>query len=98
MMANGVTLCAAAACTSSTNAPRTSAMARTNRMRSAACIGSPVKMQECGRRHGLLGATWFRYRYQITKNGERVGSVTAEYHGRAAWTIDHPDFVDPGEP
>jgi hypothetical protein len=24
--------------------------------------------------------------------------VEAEYHGRANWTIEHPDFVDPGEP
>ena len=28
----------------------------------------------------------------------RVGSVSAEYHGRAVWDISHPDFVDPGEP
>jgi hypothetical protein len=40
----------------------------------------------------------FEYRYQILKNGRRVGSIEAEYHGRAVWTIDHPDFVDPGEP
>jgi hypothetical protein len=40
----------------------------------------------------------FEYRYQVTKNGLRVGSVIAEYHGRAEWTIEHPDFVDPGEP
>ncbi len=40
----------------------------------------------------------YRYRYQVTKDGQRVGSVEAEYHGRAAWTIAHPDFVDPGEP
>ncbi len=40
----------------------------------------------------------YTYRYQITKNGLKVGSVLAEYHGRATWTIDHPDFVDPGEP
>ena len=40
----------------------------------------------------------YTYRYQITKNGQRVGTVQAEYHGRADWTIDHPDFVDPGEP
>ena len=38
------------------------------------------------------------YRYQVTKNGRRVGSVLAEYHGRAEWVIDDPDFVDPGEP
>ena len=40
----------------------------------------------------------FEYRYQVTKNGERVGTVEAEYHGQAQWTINHPDFVDPGEP
>jgi len=40
----------------------------------------------------------YEYRYQVTKDGRRVGSVTAEYHGRAVWTIEHPDFVDPGEP
>ncbi len=40
----------------------------------------------------------YEYRYQITKDGRRVGSLHAEYHGRAIWTIDHPDFVDPGEP
>jgi len=40
----------------------------------------------------------FDYHYQVTKDGVRVGSVMAEYHGRAEWSIDHPDFVDPGEP
>lgn len=40
----------------------------------------------------------FEYHYQVTKHGTRVGSVEAEYHGRAVWTIDDPDFVDPGEP
>lgn len=40
----------------------------------------------------------FEYRYQVTKNGVRVGTVEAEYHGRASWQIQHPDFVDPGEP
>jgi hypothetical protein len=40
----------------------------------------------------------FEYRYQVIKNGERVGSVIAEWHGRAAWSIHHPDFRDPGEP
>jgi hypothetical protein len=40
----------------------------------------------------------FEYRYQVTKNGIRVGTVEAEYHGRAVWEIDHPDFVDPGQP
>ncbi len=42
--------------------------------------------------------TTFEYRYQVTKNGVRVGTVEAEYHGRAVWHIDHPEFVDPGEP
>jgi len=46
----------------------------------------------------MLGAIGHTYRYQITKNGQRVGTVRAEYHGRAEWTIDHPEFVDPGEP
>ena len=40
----------------------------------------------------------YEYRYQVTKDGRKVGSVTAEYHGRAVWTIEHPDFIDPGEP
>jgi len=40
----------------------------------------------------------FDYHYQVMKDGVRVGSVEAEYHGRARWSIDHPDFVDPGEP
>jgi hypothetical protein len=40
----------------------------------------------------------FDYRYQVLKDGLRVGSLKAEYHGRAVWRIDHPDFVDPGEP
>ena len=35
------------------------------------------------------------YRYQVTKNGVRVGSVEAEWHGRAEWSIDHPDFGIP---
>jgi hypothetical protein len=41
---------------------------------------------------------YYKYRYQVTKQGQRVGSIEAEYHGRAVWVIDHPDFVDPGEP
>jgi hypothetical protein len=40
----------------------------------------------------------FQYRYQVTRDGVRVGSVIAEWHGRAEWRIDHPDFRDPGEP
>ena len=40
----------------------------------------------------------FDYHYQVTKNGVRVGTIDAEYHGRAMWQIEHPDFVDPGEP
>ena len=40
----------------------------------------------------------YEYRYHVIKDGERVGTVVAEYHGRAVWTIAHPDFVDPGEP
>jgi len=40
----------------------------------------------------------FDYQYQVFKDGVRVGTVVAEYHGRAEWTISHPDFVDPGEP
>jgi hypothetical protein len=40
----------------------------------------------------------YEYRYQVIKAGVRVGSVQAEWHGRAEWTIDHPDFRDPGEP
>ena len=40
----------------------------------------------------------YQYRYQVIKDGERVGTVQAEFHGRAVWTIQHPDFVDPGEP
>jgi hypothetical protein len=49
-------------------------------------------------RHWTTGTNMYEYRYQVTKNGQRVGSLEAEYHGRAIWTIDHPDFVDPGEP
>ena len=55
-------------------------------------------MQEYDRRRLVPEAMAYRYRYQVTKDGQRVGSVEAEYHGRAAWMIDHPDFVDPGEP
>ena len=40
----------------------------------------------------------FDYRLQVTRNGIRVGTVEAEYHGRAVWHIDDPEFVDPGEP
>jgi hypothetical protein len=40
----------------------------------------------------------YEYRYQITKNGRRVGWIEAEYHGRAVWTLEDPNFVDPGEP
>ena len=38
------------------------------------------------------------YRYQVTKNGVRVGSVEAEWHGRAEWSRDHPPVRAPGEP
>ena len=27
-----------------------------------------------------------------------MGTVEAEYHGRALWHIEDPVFVDPGEP
>ncbi len=40
----------------------------------------------------------FEYHYGVFKGGLRVGSVAAEWHGRAEWSIDHPDFRDPGEP
>ena len=43
-------------------------------------------------------AMTYDYRYQVLKDGVRVGSVAAEWHGRAEWSIDHPDFRDPGEP
>jgi hypothetical protein len=43
-------------------------------------------------------AAEFTYRYQVLRKGERVGTVEAEYHGRATWRIEHPAFVDPGEP
>jgi hypothetical protein len=42
--------------------------------------------------------TLYEYRYQVTKDGRRVGSVEAQFRGRAVWQIEHPDFVDPGEP
>jgi hypothetical protein len=36
---------------------------------------------------------------QVTRQGQRVGSIVAEYHGMArSWQIDDPAFVDPGEP
>jgi hypothetical protein len=38
------------------------------------------------------------YRYRITKNGEQVGWAEAEFHGAARWQVEHPAFVDPGEP
>jgi hypothetical protein len=40
----------------------------------------------------------YEYRYQVTRDGMRVGWVTAQFHGRAVWDIQHPAFVDPGEP
>ena len=40
----------------------------------------------------------YEYRYQVTRDGLRVGTVEAEFRGRAIWHIEHPDFVDPGEP
>lgn len=43
-------------------------------------------------------AASFAYRYQVTRDGVRVGTLYAEWHGRAEWQIDHPAFVDPGEP
>lgn len=34
------------------------------------------------------------YRYQITRNGRRVGWILAEYHGTAEWAItDDPARV-----
>jgi hypothetical protein len=38
------------------------------------------------------------YRYQVTRDGTRVGWVRAQFHGVAVWDIQHPAFVDPGEP
>ncbi|MBV9543251.1 MAG: hypothetical protein JOY61_02605 [Chloroflexi bacterium] len=40
----------------------------------------------------------YPYRYQVLRDGERVGTVESEYHGRAIWRIEHPAFIDPGEP
>jgi hypothetical protein len=48
--------------------------------------------------HTGPGPTEYEYRYQVTRNGRRVGRVEAEFHGRAVWEIDDPAFVDPGEP
>jgi hypothetical protein len=42
--------------------------------------------------------TTYEYRYQVTRNGTKVGWVQAEFHGLAIWEISHPAFVDPGEP
>jgi hypothetical protein len=42
--------------------------------------------------------TSYEYRYQITRNGRRVGWIEAEFHGPAVWEVDDPTFVDPGEP
>ena len=45
--------------------------------------------------------TNFEYRYQITRNGKRVGWIEAEFHGAAVFAIEDPtfaDFKDPGEP
>jgi hypothetical protein len=43
-------------------------------------------------------STDFEYRYHVTRNGEPVGTVEAEFHGRAIWEIHDQAFVDPGEP
>jgi len=40
----------------------------------------------------------YEYRYQVTRDGRKVGWVEAEYHGPAVWEVRHPDFIDPGEP
>ena len=40
----------------------------------------------------------YEYRYQITRNGQKVGWAEAEFHGVATWEVHHPEFVDPGEP
>jgi hypothetical protein len=45
--------------------------------------------------------TSYEYRYQIIRNGQRVGWIEAEFHGPAVYGLDDPslvDFVDPGEP
>ena len=36
----------------------------------------------------------FEYRYQVTRDGTRVGWVRAQFHGVAVWDIQHPAFVD----
>ena len=46
----------------------------------------------------LAAADVYEYRYQITRNGRRVGWIEAEFHGPAVYEIDDPTFVDPGEP
>jgi hypothetical protein len=40
----------------------------------------------------------YEYRYQVTRDGHKVGWVEAEFHGPAIWEVTHPDFSDPGEP
>ena len=45
-----------------------------------------------------MESTDLEYRYQVTKDGQRVGTVEAEFHGQARWEIHDPAFVDPGEP
>ncbi len=40
----------------------------------------------------------YEYRYQVIRDGRKVGWVEAEFHGRAIWQISHPDFVEPAEP
>jgi hypothetical protein len=40
----------------------------------------------------------FDWRYRITRDGDVIGWAAAEWHGAAIWSIDAPDFADPGEP
>ena len=42
----------------------------------------------------------YEYRYQITRNGKRVGWIEADWHGPAIWGFDDPSvsIADPGEP
>jgi hypothetical protein len=39
-----------------------------------------------------------RYRYQITRNGQRVGWIEAEWRGPAEWQLEDASFQGPRQP
>ena len=56
---------------------------------------APGGVRGVGRRRRGSLTKMYEYRYQVTRNGHKVGWAEAEFHGVAIWEVNHPEFVDP---